>query len=730
MRSISGLSISWLLPLLFALACGGGDAPPGSDAAGSSGASNGSAASAGVESAGDTLAGPAPESVAGVEARTGGPVPQDIVLVTIDTLRADAVGFMGNTEVRTPELDKIALEGRVYDRAYAHNVVTLPSHTNMLTGLYPHQHGVRENSGFRLGDDVPTLATLLGEAGFRTGAFIAAFPLDARYGLNRGFDVYDDQYPEGANADQFLGAERPGDEVVKAAVDWWDKNAGQKRFLWLHLYDPHAPYLPPEPWATEYRERPYLGEVAATDSYLEPLFSRLRPNRDKTLLVVTSDHGEALGSHGEQSHGLFCYEPTLRVPLVLWGGTVVAGRDQRLAGHVDFLPTILKTLDLPIPENVAGRDLLSGGGTTDALYFEALTTYYNRGWAPLRGVVTDSHKMIELPLPELYDLDNDPAETTNVVRDERRLFRDLREILPSESWPPAEVREVSAAEMEKLRSLGYLADTPDTKKIFSAEDDPKNLVDVDRKIHETIEAYSLGRYVDAVRTAQELVNERPDMVTGYEYMALSLRQLEKPAEAIAVLRSALDRGLSHATLLRQLGLTYAENGYAQEAIDVLSPMAESGDPETLNALGIALSDAGRHAEGLAVLRRGLELDPSAPKTLEALGVVTLRTGDAPGAQRFLEQALERNPRLPFCWNTLGVAHAYQGRTIEAMDAWENAVSIDGRQYDALYNLGMTALRTGQSDRARSALERYISIAPAERYAADIANARRALSTLR
>src|SRR5215208_682858 len=279
----------------------------------------------------------------------------DVVLVTIDTLRADAVGFAGNARVATPTLDRLAAAGRVFDDAHAHNVVTLPSHANILTGLYPYQHGVRDNSGFALRPEVPTLASLLRKAGYSTGAFVAAYPLDAKFGLNQGFDVYDDTFPRGSNPDRFVVAERRGDQGVAAARAWWDGQKGKRRLLWVHLYDPHAAYDPPEPFASRYRDNPYLGEVAATDSFLSPLLLPFLEGKEPpALVVVTADHGESLGEHGELTHGLFAYEATLKVPLVLWGAGISPGRDGRPARHVDVVPTLLEALGLKVTPPAGG----------------------------------------------------------------------------------------------------------------------------------------------------------------------------------------------------------------------------------------------------------------------------------------------------------------------------------------------------------------------------------------
>ncbi|HYN22494.1 MAG TPA: sulfatase, partial [Thermoanaerobaculia bacterium] len=307
----------------------------------------------------------------------------DVILVTIDTLRADSLGFAGNRDVSTPLLDRLAAAGRVYTNAHAHNVVTLPSHVNILTGRYPYQHGVRDNSGFTVPESVPTLAAILKQAGYATGGFVGAYPLDSRYGIGRGFDVYDDNYPRASNAAEFALAERRGDQVVAPALAWWRSQAGRPRFLWVHLYDPHASYDPPEPFKTRFARNLYLGEVAATDSFLAPLLEPVLDGEETpALVVVTADHGEALGDHGELTHGMFAYEATLHVPLIVWGPGIEPGRDERWARHVDIVPTVLGRLGIESAEGLPGRSLLATPAEAVDSYFEALSTNLNRGWAP------------------------------------------------------------------------------------------------------------------------------------------------------------------------------------------------------------------------------------------------------------------------------------------------------------------------------------------------------------
>ncbi|HVT16454.1 MAG TPA: sulfatase-like hydrolase/transferase [Thermoanaerobaculia bacterium] len=656
----------------------------------------------------------------------------DVLLVTIDTLRGDAVGFAGNRRAATPVLDRLAAAGRVYEDAHAHNVVTLPSHANILTGLYPFQHGIRDNSGFVLPASVPTLGTLLRKAGYATGAFVAAYPLDSQFGLGRGFDVYDDSFPRGSNPDEFVLAERRGDQVVAPALAWWNGHRGVRRFLWVHLYDPHAPYLPPEPFASRFRDNPYLGEVAASDSFLAPLLAPLLDGKEPpALAVVTADHGEALGDHGELTHGLFAYEATLKVPLVVWGPGVPRGRDRRPARHVDIVPTVLQALRLPVPAGLPGRSLLAPPAAAAPSYFEALSTCLNRGWAPLRGMLRERRKLVDLPLPELYDLSDDPREERNLAGTRRRTARELAAALPAESvWPPRRAA-VPAEQAAALRSLGYASGSAAPKSAWSAADDPKTLLPLDTKMHAVVDLYSRKRYAEAARLAREVVAARPAMGEAYEHLALALRRLERRGEAIAVLESAVRRGLRGESLVRQLGLALSEAGRAPEAVAILAPLAvgPGADPSTLNALGLALADAGRMAEAVAVLQKLVAAYPQDPRGHENLGIVALRMERPAEARQHLEQALRLNPRLPNSWNTLGVALFRLEQPGAALDAWERAVAIDPAQYDALYNIGLVAAAAGKSNQARQALSRFVASAPPARFAAEIAKARRQLARL-
>ncbi len=661
---------------------------------------------------------------------------RDVVLITIDTLRADAPGFAGNRRSQTPVLDRLAAQGRVFTNAHAHNVVTLPSHANILTGLYPFQHGVRENSGFRLAAEVPTLATVLRGAGYATAAFVGAFPLDSQFGLDRGFEVYDDRYPEGSDEEDFVIAERRGDEVVRLALAWWRARRDKPRFLWVHLYDPHASYEPPEPYASRFKDAPYLGEVAATDAFLAPLLGPFLDGKEKpVLVVVTSDHGEALGDHGEQTHGLFAYEATLKVPLVVWGRGVTPGRDARSARHVDVFPTVLQAVGVAAPPapklRRPGRSLLAPPAAQGVdSYFEALSATLNRGWAPLRGLLRGGRKYIALPLPEGYDLPQDPGEEKNLIDRERAAARGIFAALPQESaWPPR--REDLRAEDEvRLRSLGYLPGSAAARDSYGPEDDPKRLIELDTKIHTVVDLYMRRRLGEAIGLARELVQARPTMGLGHSLLAQALLEADRTQEALEVMQKAKSRGAVTDSLLRQLGLTLSEMGRAGEAVEILRPLVAADDPQTLNAYALALSEAGRQREAIEVLQRVLKVDPDNPKTHEQLGLVELRLGHWEQARDRSRRALELNRRLPLAWNDLGVALYQLGQKGEALDAWQQAVDLKPDLWDALWNLGTKAAAHGRVDQARKALERFAAGAPPGRYAADIAKARAFLEQVR
>jgi arylsulfatase A-like enzyme/Flp pilus assembly protein TadD len=670
-------------------------------------------------------AGPAPNAAPRVN--------RDVVLITIDTLRADAVGFDGNPRGTTPNLDRFAAEGRVFTQAHSHNVITLPSHTNILTGMLPYEHGVRENAGFRLSSKIPTAATRLKALGYTTGAFVGAYVLDSRYGLAHDFDVYDELYRHLDEQFEFDIQQARAEDVVKAALEWYRSQAGKPRFLWVHLYDPHAPYEPPEEYKQRYPDDFYLGEVSYTDASLAPLLAEVRQSQPAPLLVVTGDHGEARGSHGELTHGVFCYEPTLHIPLFLWSpGLAPAGRDDVWARHIDILPTILDALGAPKPKELTGQSLLTAGRTEapEGSYFEALSVAFNRGWAPLRGIAARGDKYIDLPIPELYDLPADPEEATNLVPRAPDALRRLRKRLLELPAATLERGTIGSDEAAKLRSLGYLSGSGEKKISYGPADDPKSLIAVDQKLHEVMELRERGECDKALPIARRVVAENPKMRLGYSHLAMVLRCKGDLEEVRRVLERADAAGAGGESMDRQRAMILSETGHPRDALALLVRYQESEEPETLNALGIALTDAGRPAEALRVFARVIELDPENAVAHQNTGIALLKLDRVDEARQNLEAALRLGKRHARAWNALGVAWMRLGDPKKAIDAWERCLEINPEQYDALYNIGRVAGQIQDWKKARAALERFAAVAPRKQYGNDIAQVRAVLADMK
>jgi arylsulfatase A-like enzyme/Tfp pilus assembly protein PilF len=648
----------------------------------------------------------------------------DVVLVTIDTLRADAVGAYGRADAGTPWIDRLAHDGVRFETVRAHNVMTLPSHATILSGLLPLAHGIRDNSGFRFPEDLPTLATALKARGYRTGAFVSAFVLDSRFGLDRGFDVYDDRVGGAADRGGLVIPERPGPETVAAAVRWLDSAQGAPSFLFLHLFGPHSPYAPPEPFASRFRGEPYQGEVAAADAALEPL---LRPllgggRRRPSLVVLTADHGEGLGEHGEESHGVFGYEATLRVPLVLCAPGFLSPRVVKEPVRlVDVMPTVLDLVGIEPPGPLDGRSLLplaAGRAASPAdTYFEALSSSLDRGWAPLHGIVVDSLKYVDLPIPELYDLGRDPGERTNLAAqrpdDLERLRSRLVRIRGTDRLGPR-VAEDSAT-LGRLRALGYVSGGgAPVKAHYGPEDDPKRLIGLVRREDEILHRFREGDYDGARELCRRSLAERPDMA----YTWTQLASIERARGALADAAEAGQRAVAlrpgDPATVALFGGLLVEAGRPEAARRILAPLlrAAEPDPDILISEGMALASLGRRNEALAVFERVHRLDPGNALALVDAGTVHLMGGDLARARQAFSAAIAADPAAARAHNGLGVVAAREGRPEEAISYWKRAVELDPRDYQTLFNLGSTLRARGRPAEARPYLEAYLQTAPA------------------
>jgi arylsulfatase A-like enzyme/Flp pilus assembly protein TadD len=666
----------------------------------------------------------------------------NVLLITIDTLRADAVGAYGQTGGVTPSIDALAAAGARFDNAHAHNVVTLPSHANILSGRLPPEHGVRDNAGFRFPSEIDTLTTILKAQRYRTGAFVSAFPLDSRFGLARGFDEYDDRLSDAARP-AFLIQERRGAETVSSARRWIESQSTAPWFCWVHIYEPHYPYAPPEPFAARFPTSLYHGDVSAGDAALQPLLAPiLSAGRDgRTLVVLTSDHGESLGEHGEATHGVFAYEAVLKVPLVIYQPRLFKPAViDTPAGHVDLLPTILDAVSLPVPSGLTGRSLvpdMSGSPPAAAAaptYFEALSASLNRRWAPLDGIILDNTKYIELPVPELYDLTRDPREANNLastqparVEKMRARLQQLRGPRPI-ATPAAESEETR----DRLKSLGYVtAGASRAARHFSEADDPKRLIAYDARLQDIVALYLDGDVEGALARCQGLLAERPDMPLALFYLAHLERERGNLRAAIHALRKAVALVPDNAETVAMLGATLAQDGRPAEAVLLLEPYArrEHADVEVLTTRAIALAKLGRTKEALSDLSHAQAQDPSNGALLVEMGTVHLLAGHRGQARESWAAALAANPGLARAHSSLGLLDLEDQRPLQALDHWKAAVAADAREYKTIFALGLSLAQAGRTAEARTALEFFVAGAPRSRFGKELEHARAVLTTL-
>ena len=655
---------------------------------------------------------------------------QNVLLITIDTLRADALGSYGGAAA-TPNLDRLAADGSRFGFAHAHAVMTLPSHASILTGLYPYKHGVRDNAGYRLDDSATTLAEVAKGAGLATGAFVGAFPLDRRFGLNQGFDVYDDAGGVGIAEAEFALTERRAETVATAAREWIGKQAAPW-LAWVHVFDPHAPYAAPAPFGQQYAQNPYAGEVAYVDHALGPLLEQARASSRPTLVIVTSDHGEGLGEHGEITHGTFAYESTLKVPLIVaqLGAGGPYGKTNSLgdgpAAHADIFGTVVRALGLPHIETDGGALTMALEGAMTSRgprhsYFEAMSPMLTRGWAPLRGLMIEYEKYIDLPREELYDLRADRKEERNLAATTaaraREMFDALIKLNPA---LPGEQRTESSESRERLQALGYVSGSAPRKAKYTEADDPKTLIALDRLMLEGIDLFGRGRAADAIAAYRKVTESRPDMSVAWRRLAFMQWEIGDVRGAIDTLRSSLKVQRDVETEVR-LATYLSETGDAAAATAMLERVtsADARNTEALNALGIAHARAGRNDAALTTFAKILAINARDVHAHENIGTVHLQRGDMAAAAASFTKALELAPSSSRAHAGLGVVALDAGRRDEAIAQWRRAVDLDRRNFDAMFNLATELLNARRAAEARPYVELFVRTAPRAFYGRDI-----------
>ena len=654
----------------------------------------------------------------------------NVLLITIDTLRPDRLSCYSDEHIQTPQIDSLAEKGALFLKAFAHTPTTLPSHTNILLGTTPIYHGVHDNQNFIVRDEFLTLTEHLKSSGYATGAFVGAFPLDSRFGLTQGFDVYDDYYGS-KNYQEFSYVERPAEVVVRKAMDWLE-NQKNPWFLWIHCFDPHQQYNPPEPFKTDYKDAPYNGEVAYVDHELGKLFAYMKKNQwgDNTLIIFTGDHGESLGQHGESTHGYFAYNSSIWIPLIIVSpGMKPVVADQNVC-HVDIFPTVCDILGLQKPDFCQGISLepvLNGKKvnklTSRDIYFESLYPYYNRGWAPLTGIIQDKTKYLDSPIPELYNLEKDFDETENHAEIEnlspykKRLEKLMEE--QSYSGKAAAAKKADRDTLERLKSLGYLSSPQvSLKETFSREDDLKLLLPYQNQLQQAMGAYHKGNVDEGIKILQKNVQEREDFDQAYAYLATLYKVKRDYKKAVEILREGYQNCPTSYKVITTFGIFLTELREYEAAIQILQEGLKliDYDPDIWNYLGVAYWRKGDFDEALEAFGRSLSLDHNYSIAFNNIGSVYLskflatkdRSDLDPSIQNF-EKAIELDPAYASAYNGLGAAYSQAGDIEGAIHSWEKAVEINPKLGFSLYNLGLSYLRKGDKNRALGYLTRYKTI---------------------
>ena len=649
---------------------------------------------------------------------------RSILMVTVDTTRADRLQPYGADNIATPTMLRMAQEGIVFEKAYSVAPITLVAHTSIMTGLYPFEHGVRNNGIQYVPADVETMAEQLKAEGYRTGAFVSAAVLEKRYGLDQGFEVYDDDLSSGRDRRPRMVADRPAEAVVASAVEWMESlDEDEDYFAWIHLYDPHASYSPPAPYRDRYRERLYDGEIAYMDAQIGKLFEHPRVADKEPIITVIGDHGESLGEHGERTHAMLAYDSTLHIPFLLKiPGGPQGLRVERSVSQVDVPSTLLELVGLKAVETNHGESLVSliGGAASKPrpLYSETYLPFYTYGWAKLKVLRLGNWKFIDAPEPELFDLRRDPKELSNVHDSQagpaHDMTRDLNELLGTVDDAEQEAAlSLDTESEEKLRSLGYLA-AGSGRDREGPRPDPKNVVDLHVSL-EQARAFLQDRLFDRAETALRAVLQRdPENLAALIDLVQALEGQERVEDAVKTAERALEIDPDYTRMYTVLARLEARRDNMDQALELadLAVAADPKNPEYLMSKVRLTLRAGKAAEARELMKEGLESFSEVPRfNVEYAALVEIQEGKTAEAEERLRSALKLDPFSATAWSQLGRLMEGDGRIEEATEAYRTGLERDSDSPDLHGRLGQLLARTAGGVEAIQHLREAIRLAP-------------------
>ena len=654
----------------------------------------------------------------------------NVIIITLDTARADGLACYGCKDVETPTIDGFAARGIRFERCYAQTPLTLTSHTTLMTGTQPLFHGVRDNGGFLVPQKLVTMAELFKDKGYDTGAFIGAYVLDSRWGLNQGFDTYYDKFD--LNKFQRISLEsvqRPANEVLDEALPWLEKKKDKKFFTWIHLYDPHAPYEPPPPYDKQYASHPYLGEIAFADAELHRLWQFLETNKllEKSLIVFAGDHGESLGEHEEQTHGFFVYQAAIHVPLIIVTPfpKLQGIASAEVTGLVDVLPTVCEMAGLPIPGEVQGKSLVPTftgrrNAKSPLVYSETFYPRFHYGWSELRSVQNARYKLILAPVPELYDVAADPREEHNLVSIQKKVYEDLSaeaETFIQKSSRNAykmDTTKVDAETREKLSALGYVGSFTDPAKLRGKKlADPKEKIIVFNGLSRARELGMNGKPDEAVKLIQGIIAADPDITDAYFAIGTILTEEQKFGEAIGYFKQVLERKPDESFAALSITRSYEKMGKLDEAEQFALEYLRQGFEEPLLyfMLGNMNFLQKKYDKAIPYFEKCVSLNTESAGSCDTLAAIYVATGDLARAEEYLRKTLDLDPRRSNIHYRIAWIAEKQGRLQEAETEYQNELRISPQHFKALYNLARIYQTTGNFEKGQETLKKCLEADP-------------------
>jgi len=625
--------------------------------------------------------------------------PLNVVVITLDTLRPDHLHCYGYANIETPNLDALAQRGVLFENAVAQAPLTPPSHASIFTGEYPTVHHVRNTGGFVLPSTARPLARILQEQGWDTAAFVSSAVLKKVVGFNNGFAVYDDQMPRQGDKENFSeDPERRGSDTVDRALQWLGTQSGKPYFLWVHLYDPHMPYDPPSPFKEKYKDRPYDGEIAYADQQVGRLMDAIKKKdpAGNTITAVLSDHGESLSEHGEYTHGVFLYDATLRIAFLMAGPGIPLGvHIKQQVRSIDFLPTLLTLLGGKTPASVQGLSLVPAfSGKTVATQISYEETLYPKlalGWSELRGIRTNHWKYIRAPRPELYNLDHDPRELTNVIQqnaaEAQRLEAQLKNVIGNGGSEKVQMHMVDQRQMAQLRSLGYLSGfSPQEYDLKGQGPDPKDRVGILKLLYEAENPASKLSEAQRIALLQRAVREDPENPSLYHQLGGELEKTGRYRDALHLYEAALQHGVENGRLHSRIADLALRGGDKDRAIAEYEKAARfnPSDLESQINLATAYLEKGRVADAGRVFSFVVASDPDSAAGHNGLGLIAIQNHDMTAAQSQFERAVQIDPDLVEAQMNLGLIYEMQGNRARARSCFEAFLAKASRaQYGSI-----------------------------------------------